>query len=499
MSPSSALNGEIREYERTSTTVLNALLMPVVAGYLDKLQRRMQAEDCLPRLLLVQSNGGVCSAATAAREPVRLLLSGPAGGAAACALLAGILAEANVVGIDMGGTSFDVSVVRDGRVNLIAQGEIDRMPVRLPMVEMRTIGAGGGSIAKVRAGGRLTVGPESAGSRPGPACYGRGGTEPTVTDANLALGRLDGEGFLGGGMRLDTARARAAIEEHVARPLSLAVEPAAEGLLAVTNASLGGAIRLSLFEKGLDPRDFAMIAFGGAAGLHAVAVAEELGIRRVVFPESASTLSAYGILHSNLAHDLVRSKVLAATPDNLAALAAMAESLHKEATARLDADAVPAGGPADRAAADMRYRGQAFELMIPSDRPRAARRASIAPCSTGSWRASTRPIASASPTPIPAPPWRSYRCASPPSGGCPCCAAPSRCRRRSTSLPARARCGCEGAGARSRRGAAARSHRVSRSRGRPSSRRPTPPCSLPTAGAAGATPVATCWPRGPEA
>jgi N-methylhydantoinase A len=364
VSPSSTLNAEIREYERTSTTVLNALLMPVVAGYLDKLNRRMHAEGCLPRLLLVQSNGGVCSAATAAREPARLLLSGPSGGAAACALLSQALGEANVVGVDMGGTSFDISVVRQGRVNLIAQGEIDRMPVRLPMVEMRTIGAGGGSIAKVRAGGRLTVGPESAGSRPGPACYGRGGAEPTVTDANLTLGRLDGEGFLGGGMQLDTARARAAIEAHVARPLSLAVEPAAEGLLAVTNTSLGGAIRLSLFEKGLDPRDFAMIAFGGAAGLHAVAVADELGIRRVIFPESASTLSAYGILHSNLAHDLVRSKVLAATTDNLAALAAMAESLRQEATARLDADAVPAADRQIELAADMRYKGQAFELMI---------------------------------------------------------------------------------------------------------------------------------------
>ena len=369
VSPSSALNAEIREYERTSTTVLNALLMPVVAGYLDKLQRRMQAEGCLPRLLLVQSNGGVCSPATAAREPVRLLLSGPSGGAAACALLSESLGQANVVGVDMGGTSFDVSVVRQGRVNLIAQGEIDRMPVRLPMVEMRSIGAGGGSIAKVHPGGRLTVGPESAGSRPGPACYGRGGTEPTVTDANLALGRLDGEGFLGGGMRLDSAKARAAIEEHVALPLGLAVEPAAEGLLAVTNASLGGAIRLSLFEKGLDPRDFAMIAFGGAAGLHAVAVAEELGIRRVVLPESAGTLSAYGILHSNLAHDLVRSKVLAATADNLAALAAMAASLHREAKARLDADAVPEEDRQIELSADMRYTGQAFELMIPAPDP----------------------------------------------------------------------------------------------------------------------------------
>ncbi len=366
VSCSSTLNAEIREYERTSTTVLNALLMPVIASYLDKLERRMREERCTPRLLLVQSNGGMCSPETAAQEPVRLLLSGPSGGSAACALLSQVLGEANIVGVDMGGTSFDVSVVRDGRVNLVTQGEIDRMPVRLPMVEIRTIGAGGGSLAKVRAGGRLTVGPESAGSRPGPACYGRGGTEPTVTDANLALGRLDAAGFLGGGMRLDAAAARAALDQHVARPLGLAIEPAAEGLLAVTNANLGSAIRLSLFEKGLDPRDFVMIAFGGAAGLHAIAVADELGIKRVVFPESASTLSAYGILHSNLAHDLVRSKVLEAKPESVAVLAGMAAGLLDDAQARLDADAVPTGDRRIELAADMRYKGQAFELTVPA-------------------------------------------------------------------------------------------------------------------------------------
>ena len=177
VSCSSTLSAEIREYERTSTTVLNALLIPIVSGYLDKLAARMRAEGFAPRLLLVQSNGGVCSAETAAREPVRLLLSGPSGGSAACALLGRVLGEANIVGIDMGGTSFDVSVVREGSVNLVMQGEIDHMPVRLPMVEIRTIGAGGGSIAAVQPGGRLQVGPESAGSRPGPACYGRGGTE----------------------------------------------------------------------------------------------------------------------------------------------------------------------------------------------------------------------------------------------------------------------------------------------------------------------------------
>ena len=173
----------------------------------------------------MQSNGGVCAARTAAQEPVRLLLSGPSGGSAACALLSKMLGEDNLIGVDMGGTSFDVSVVRNGRVNVVIQGEMDRMPVRMPMVEIRTIGAGGGSIAKVQRGKRLTVGPESAGSYPGPACYGRGGIGPTVTDANVALGRLDGEEFLGGGMRLDLQAARAVIDTEVAHRSAFRPKP----------------------------------------------------------------------------------------------------------------------------------------------------------------------------------------------------------------------------------------------------------------------------------
>jgi N-methylhydantoinase A len=365
VSCSSALSAEIREYERTSTTVLNALLIPVIAGYLEKLNHRMQAEGFRPRLLLVQSNGGVCAARTAALEPVRLLLSGPSGGSAACALLSEILGEDNLIGIDMGGTSFDVSVILNGRVNVVMQGEVDRMPVRIPMVEIRAIGAGGGSLAKVQRDRRLTVGPESAGSRPGPACYGRGGAGPTVTDANLTLGRLNGDNFLGGGMPLDREAARAAIDTDVAKPLGLSVEAAAEGLLAVVNANLGAAIRLSLFEKGVDPREFTMIAFGGAAGLHAVAVAEETGIRRVVFPQNASTLSAYGILHSDLIHDLVRSRVLDAKPESLGAIEPLLENLIADARARLDADAIPVSDRHIELAADMHYKGQAFELTVP--------------------------------------------------------------------------------------------------------------------------------------
>ena len=365
VSCASTLSAEIREYERTSTTVLNAVLIPVIAGYLDKLSHRMETEGFRPRLLLVQSNGGVCAARTAAVEPVRLLLSGPSGGSAACALLGKVLGEDNLIGVDMGGTSFDVSVVRNGRVNVVMQGEVDRMPVRIPMVEIRAIGAGGGSLAKVQRGQRLTVGPESAGSTPGPACYGRGGTGATVTDANVTLGRIDGEKFLGGGMRLDGKAARGVIDAEVAGPLSLATEPAAEGLLAVVNANLGAAIRLSLFEKGVDPREFTMIAFGGAAGLHALEVADETGIRRVVFPENASTLSAYGILHSDLTHDLVRSRVLDATAEKLGAITPLLDSLVADARTRLDADAIPENDRHIELSADMHYKGQAFELTVP--------------------------------------------------------------------------------------------------------------------------------------
>lgn len=367
VSISSAVSPEVREYERTSTTVLNALLMPVVKGYLDRLQTRMAAEGFRPRLLIVQSNGGVSTPETAAAEPVRLLLSGPSGGALASLRLARTLGEAALVGVDMGGTSFDVSVVRDDRIEIVAQGEIDRLPVRVPMIEIRTIGAGGGSIARVQAGGRLTVGPESAGARPGPVCYGRGGTEPTVTDANLLLGRLDPAFFLGGKMALDLDGARRAMARRVGDPIGLDVEAAASGVLAITNASLAAAIRLSLFEKGLDPRDFAILSFGGAGSIHACAVADELGIRRVIFPTDASTFSAYGILHSDIRHGFARSRVLPLEAGTGPVLEELAAALRQQAGERLSADGVRAEDRELLFAADLRYKGQAFELTVPWD------------------------------------------------------------------------------------------------------------------------------------
>ena len=364
VSLSSDVSPEIREYERTSTTVLNALLVPVVRAYMDRLRGRIGEDGFAPRIFLVQSNGGVCSLDTAAEQPARLLLSGPSGGALAASRIAGTLGRPNLVAVDMGGTSYDVSVVQDGRVSIVTQGEIDGLPVRLPMVEMRTIGAGGGSIAAVQADGRLTVGPRSAGARPGPVAYGRGGTEPTVTDANLALGRLDATFFLGGAMQLDMDATGAALG-RIGAALGLGAEAAAEGILALTNASLAAAVRLSLFEKGLHPRDFALLSFGGAGGLHATEVADEMGMTEVIFPREPGTLSAYGILFSDLVQDISRSRLFTVGDAALPGLTALIVELRTEADARLARDGVPAADRALTVAADMRYHGQAFELLVP--------------------------------------------------------------------------------------------------------------------------------------
>ncbi len=368
VSASHEASPEVREFERFSTTVLNALLKPVVSRYLEQVEGRLRAIGVVAPLYLVQSNGGVAKPADAARLPAKLLLSGPAGGAMAIAALARRHGRRNLVGIDMGGTSADIAVVADGAVGETSEGEIDGLPVRLPMIEIRTIGAGGGSIARIEAGG-LRVGPESAGAAPGPVCYGRGGERPTVTDANVALARIDATAFLGGAMPLDDARARAAIASHVGAPLGLTPERAASGVLDVADARMADAIRLSLFEKGADPADFALAPFGGAGGLHAAAIAEALDIRCIVFPANASTLSARGILGADLRHDLARSRRLRANnggaADCLGALTAMAADLRAEAEAALVRDGV---APTDRHyefSADMRYLGQAYELVIP--------------------------------------------------------------------------------------------------------------------------------------
>lgn len=358
---------EIREFERTSTTALNALLMPVVQNYVNGLITRSREAGLTAPIYLVQSNGGAATPAQAGQTPVNLLLSGPSGGVLAAEKVAATCGRRNIVAVDMGGTSYDIAIIRDGQRAVIAQGDLDGLPVRVPMVDMRTIGAGGGSIIWRDGTGRLQLGPQSAGARPGPVCYRRGGTEPTVTDVNLILGRLDAASFMGGDLALDLTGARESLANHIAEPLGLSVEAAAAGVIAIVTARLAGAIKLSLFERGLDPRDFALMSFGGAGGLHAIDVAEELGMGEVVFPREPSTFSAHGILQSDLVHDLARTRILPLKPEALPAILALAAELRESGHALLEADASPPARRAMRFGADLRYRGQAFELMVPLD------------------------------------------------------------------------------------------------------------------------------------
>ncbi len=355
---------EIREFERTSTTVLNALLRPVISGYLERLSARLDESGIDAALYLVQSNGGLATPEDAARLPAKLLLSGPAGGAMAMAALSKRHDMPNLVGFDMGGTSSDISVVRDGQIGETTESSIDGLPVRLPMVEIRTIGAGGGSIARLESSA-LRVGPISAGAEPGPVCYQRGGTEPTVTDANAVLGRIDAEAFKTGGMELDIGIAAAAVEKLIAGPLGYETSAAAAGILDVATANMAGAIRLSLFEKGADPVDFALAPFGGAAGLHACAVAQELGIEKIVFPANASTLSALGILQADLRYDLSESLLMPAAEEAVDALAGAVDSLRKQASRLLADNGFSGESQRIEFSCDMRYRGQAFELATP--------------------------------------------------------------------------------------------------------------------------------------
>ena len=355
---------EIREFERSSTTVLNALLRPVISGYLEQLSARLDESGIDAALYLVQSNGGLATPQDAANLPAKLLLSGPAGGAMAMAALSKQHGMANLVGFDMGGTSSDISVVRDGQIGETTESSIDGLPVRLPMIEIRTIGAGGGSIARLESGA-LRVGPVSAGAEPGPVCYQRGGTEPTVTDSNAALGRIDAEAFKTGGMQLDVSAASTAVNQFIAQPLGYTATAAASGILDVATANMAGAIRLSLFEKGADPVDFALAPFGGAAGLHACAVAQELGIKKIVFPANASTLSALGILQADLRYDLSESLLMPAAEESAEALAAAVQALKLEATQLLAANGFVGDSQRIEFSCDMRYRGQAFELVTP--------------------------------------------------------------------------------------------------------------------------------------
>ncbi len=329
---------EIREFERASTATLNAYLQPVIAHYLERLQRGLAARGFGGEILIVQSNGGVMAVETAKALPVRTALSGPAAGVMAAQHIAGSAGYPNIITCDMGGTSFDVSLVADGKSALSAQTSIDfGLVIRSPMIEITTIGAGGGSIASVDRGGLLQVGPESAGSDPGPVCYGLGNDRPTVTDANLVLGRINADRPIGGKLdRLDVEAARAAIDAHVARPLGLDTMAAAEAIIRVANAKMAGAIRLVSIERGLDPGDFTAMPFGGGGALHTGALIQEVGVARALVPRYPGVVSALGCVVADMRHDTVKTVNRVLDALDVDALSAEIERLVSEGRVALD-------------------------------------------------------------------------------------------------------------------------------------------------------------------
>jgi N-methylhydantoinase A len=369
---------EIKEYERTSTTVVNAYLLPIMRRYLASLAEGLRAIGVWAPLLVVASNGGVMSAAAAGDRPVFAVGSGPAAGVAGAARLGAVSDTPNLIAFDMGGTTAKASLVEDGKVSLTSEYEFrDGLStssrfikaggymLKVPAIDVAEVGSGAGSIAWIDGGGLLRVGPESAGALPGPACYGLGGQRPTVTDANVVLGFLNPAHLAGGELRLDAARAREAVRRHVAEPLGLAVDEAAHGIRQVANASMARAVRSVTIERGRDPRDFTLVAFGGSGPVHAVDLARALDIRRVLVPVSPGVFTAVGMLASDLQHHLVRAHAAPLAALDHAAAGAVLADLAAEARALLAAEGYREEQMVLEFAADLRYLGQGSELTVP--------------------------------------------------------------------------------------------------------------------------------------
>jgi len=355
---------EYREFERFSTTVLNAYLQPLMEGYLTSLEERLLATGYVHGVLTVASSGGMMTTDTARRLPIKTIFSGPAGGVSQACFVGAAAAVRDFISYDMGGTSTDVCLVRDLQPPMTADAMVGAFPVKVSQIDMHTVGAGGGSIAWLDVDGSLAVGPRSAGASPGPAAYGLGGTEPTVTDANVVLGRIGTRRRLGGSIVLDAARARvavAALGARMARPLG--VEALAEGIVLIAVARMTSAIREISIQRGHDPRDFTLIAFGGAGPMHALAMAEEIGIPRVLVPRHPGNFSALGLLAADIKHDDVRTRVGLLREREPSLRAAFTEM---EAAARGQLEREGFGPEQQRLlrSLDLRYRGQAFELSV---------------------------------------------------------------------------------------------------------------------------------------
>ena len=313
ISLSSEVLPQFREFERTVATTLNAYVMPRVSRYLTGLESAANRDGISAPLFIMKSNGGVTSADLAARQAIHTVLSGPVAGVMGATRVSGLAGNPNFISVDVGGTSADICLVRDGHPDVTVERSIGGLPLQLPMLDIATIGAGGGGIARVSPTGGLAVGPESAGADPGPACYGQGGVEPTVTDARLVLGHLPPY-LLGGEMNIDADRARAAIRDRVAGPLGLSIEDAGAGIVEVADNNMAGAMRTVSVGRGLDPKDFALVAFGGAGPLHACSLASLLGMDTIIIPATPGVLSTYGLLFSDLRNDYVQTYVHTGEP-----------------------------------------------------------------------------------------------------------------------------------------------------------------------------------------
>lgn len=370
---STDINSEFREYERASTTVLNAYLRPVMENYLRTLSGILQdAETGLGLsadrpVMVMDAAGGLMSLDSAREKPVHTVLSGPAGGVVAAAYVAASAGIADIITMDIGGTSTDISLIRSGRPEITRSASLETVPIQLPVIDINAIGAGGGSIAWIDEGGALRVGPMSAEAVPGPVCYGRGGDRPTVTDANIVLGRFDANSRLGGSMALNAESAASVIQRDIAGPLGLTLEEAAAGILRVAHANIVRGIRVVSVERGYDPRDFALVPFGGAGPMHGSPVGRDLKMPRVMVPPTPGILCAMGQLISDLRHDFVETHIIPFARLGEKGALALIEALRARADAHLAEDGVDPSRREIEIRIDLRYVGQSFALPIQTD------------------------------------------------------------------------------------------------------------------------------------
>jgi N-methylhydantoinase A len=362
VSLSSEIAREWREYERVSTTIINAYIAPIVKKYLNILEQQMVENGFDKDIYIMQSNGGVMTSKVAKQLPLQTLMSGPVGGTIGGVNLTRLTGEKNLICVDMGGTSFDVSITIDGEPDVTAETIMEGFPILSPMVNIHTVGAGGGSLAYLEGGG-LRVGPKSAGSNPGPACYGNGGTQPTVTDANVVLGRIDPNNFLGGDLKLDKEAAYRAVKS-VANQIGLSVEETAEGICDIANAKMADAIRNLTVKRGIDPREFTIVAFGGAGPMHAVLIADLLDVKKVLVPNVSGTFSAWGMLQTDIRFDTVRNYVSLLSNVKKNEMLSLYDEMQEECISMLNQQHISTDQIRFQKSIDIRYIGQEYTVNI---------------------------------------------------------------------------------------------------------------------------------------